>query len=41
MQELLDTGLYKCVRQYAMEIHMSQVHCQVKNGFKGVEIYTD
>ena len=22
MQEILDTGLYKCVRQYAMEIHM-------------------
>ena len=22
MKELLDTGLYKCVRQYAMEIHM-------------------
>ena len=22
MKELLNTGLYKCVRQYAMEIHM-------------------
>ena len=22
MQELLDTGLYKCIRQYSMEIHM-------------------
>ena len=22
MQELLDSGLHKCVRQYAMEIHM-------------------
>jgi len=22
MQELLDTGLYKCIRQFSMEIHM-------------------
>ena len=22
MQELLDTGMYKCIRQYSMEIHM-------------------
>ena len=31
MQELLDTGLYKCVRQYSQEIHMPGPRASSKN----------
>ena len=39
MQELLDTGLFKCVRQYAMEIHMPGPKSSSKNMNRCKRIY--
>jgi len=39
MHELLNTGLYKCVRQYAMEIHMPGPLRNEKNMNRCRDIY--